>query len=95
MVIVTMRYDHSINVGYIFDLARDVCITLGAKPAERTTSLAEYRVEEDAETTWKFDEVAGVAEPCCAKGGGFSGGEEFGFSDCDGWRCCIGFIAGP
>ena len=95
MVVVIMRYNHSINVRYIFDLAWDICVALGAKPAKRTTSLAEYRIKEDAEASREFDKVTGVTEPRCAQTEGFTGGEKFGFSDCDGWRCCIGVVAGP
>lgn len=94
MIVMVMRYHYGINCRYIFDLTRNLCVALGAKPAERAASLAEYGVEEDAEAAGKFDKVAGVAEPCCAEGGCFAGGEEGWFPDCDGWRCCIWAVVG-
>ncbi len=94
MVVMVMRYNNSVNCWYIFYLTRDVCVALRPEPTKRATSLAEYGVEKDAEATREFDKVAGVAEPCCAEGGVFAGGEKGWFSDCDGWRCCVWAIVG-
>ncbi len=94
MIVVVMRYNYSVNRGYVFNLTRNFGVALGTKPAERATPFAEYGVEEDAEASREFDKVAGVAKPCCAEGGGFPSGEEGGFSDNNGWGCCIGFVVG-
>ena len=94
MVVVVVGYYHGIDGGYIFNLAGDVCVALWAEPAEGAAALAEYGVKEDAKAPGKFNKVASMAEPCCAEGGGFAGGEKGGFPDCDGWRCCVRTVAG-
>lgn len=65
-------------------------VAFWAHEGEGTAAVFEDRVEEDAETAGEFDVVAGVAEPCCAQGGGCcAGGEEVWFDYRDGWRGCV------
>lgn len=53
----------------VFDLAGHLRVPFRAQPGERAASLAEYWVEEDAETAGEFDEVTCMTEPGCAQSG--------------------------
>lgn len=92
MVVMIVGNDNSIDGCDVFNLAWNICIAFGAKPAERATALTKNRVEEYTESLREFDEIARMAQPSCTKRCRVSRGEELGFLDGDRRRCSIRVI---
>jgi len=69
-----VRYHHRVYDRYVVDLTGHLGEAFRAHEGERTAAVLEDGVKENANSAWKFDQVAGVAEPGCAKLGGSSRG---------------------
>jgi hypothetical protein len=61
VIIVIMRYDHSINQRDVLDLAWCFSIALGTEPAKGRAAVLEDWVEENAESTRELNVIARMA----------------------------------
>lgn len=61
MIIVVMGDDDSIDRWDVLDLTGDVCISFWSQPTERTAPLTEDRVEQNSESTRKFNKIASMS----------------------------------
>lgn len=92
VVVMIVGNDNCIDGCDVFNLAWNICIALGAKPAKRATALTENGVEEYTESLREFDEIACMAQPSCTKRSRISRREELGFLDGDRRRSSIRVI---
>ncbi len=61
VVVMIMRYYHSVYVWDIFNLARQLCVSFWTQPGEWGAAIGKDRVEEDTETARKLHIVTRMA----------------------------------
>ena len=66
MVVVVVGDDDSVDCGDVLDITGSRGVAFRAQPGEGRAAVFKYWIEENPETGWKLDEVAGVPKPCCA-----------------------------
>ena len=67
MIIMAVRNNDNVYGWNVFNLTWNFGVPLGSKPAKRTASLAEDRIEEHSKTSWELDKVTCMAKPCGTK----------------------------
>ncbi len=61
VVVVVVRYYHSVYVWDMFNLTRQLRVSFWTQPGEWGAAIGEDRIEEDSETTGKLDIVTRMA----------------------------------